>query len=95
VASGEKDERGAASFEHLKHVGLDNEALRKFNMTYDSLAAPEQPNRRNYYRQNRAALKQGKFSGFHSFTHEDAAVVLSAGAIKDRTRRCSRRPMPR
>jgi hypothetical protein len=70
----------------LKHVGLDEEALRKFNMTYDSLAAPEQPNRRNYYGQNRTSLKQGKFSGFHSFTQEDAAVVMSAGLIKDRTK---------
>jgi len=70
----------------LKHVGLDDEALRKFNMTYDSLAEPEAPNRRNHYRQNRASLKQGKFSGFHSFTQEDAAVVMSAGPIKDRTK---------
>jgi hypothetical protein len=70
----------------LKHVGLDEEALRKFNMTYDSLADPEQPNRRNHYRQNRSSLKQGKFSGFHSFTQEDAAVVMSAGPIKDRTK---------
>ena len=70
----------------LKHVGLDEEALRKFNMTYDSLADPDQPNRRNHFRQNRASLKHGKFSGFHSFTQEDAAVVMSAGAIKDRTK---------
>jgi phthalate 4,5-dioxygenase len=70
----------------LRHVGLDEKALRKFNMTYDSLAAPEQPNRRNHYGQNRSLLKQGKFSGFHSFTQEDAAVVMSAGPIKDRTK---------
>jgi phthalate 4,5-dioxygenase len=70
----------------LKHVGLDDEALRKFNMTYDSLADLQQPSRRNHYRQNRASLKQGKFSGFHSFTQEDAAVVMSAGPIKDRTK---------
>ena len=70
----------------LKHVGLDDEALRNFNLTYDTLNAPNPPNRRNHFKQNRAALKAGKFSGFHSFTQEDAAVVLSAGAIKDRTR---------
>jgi phthalate 4,5-dioxygenase len=70
----------------LKHVGLDQEALRNFNMTYDTLRDPEAPSRRNHFRQNRTSLKQGKFSGFHSFTQEDAAVVMSAGAIKDRTK---------
>jgi phthalate 4,5-dioxygenase len=70
----------------LKHVGLDDQALRNFNMTYDTVNAADVPNRRNHYRQNRAALKEGKFSGFHSFTQEDAAVILSAGSIKDRTK---------
>jgi phthalate 4,5-dioxygenase oxygenase subunit len=69
----------------LEHVGLDAEALRNYNMTYDTVAAPGGPDRRNYFLQNRASLKQGKFSGFHSFTQEDAAVVMSAGPIKDRT----------
>jgi hypothetical protein len=69
----------------LEHVGLDAEALRNYNMTYDTVAAPGGPDRRNHFLQNRASLKQGKFSGFHSFTQEDAAVVMSAGPIKDRT----------
>jgi hypothetical protein len=34
--------------------------------------------------QNRDSMRAGKFSGFHSFTQEDALVVLSAGPIKDR-----------
>ena len=55
-------------------------------MTYDTVAAPGGPDRRNHFLQNRASLKQGKFSGFHSFTQEDAAVVMSAGPIKDRTK---------
>lgn len=70
----------------LKHVGLDDEALRNSNMTYDTVGAPGAPSRRNHFRQNRASLKRGKFSGFHSFTQEDGAVVISAGPIKDRTR---------
>jgi phthalate 4,5-dioxygenase len=36
--------------------------------------------------QNRKWLKEGRFSGFHSFTQEDGAVVMSAGPIKDRTK---------
>jgi phenylpropionate dioxygenase-like ring-hydroxylating dioxygenase large terminal subunit len=70
----------------LKHVGLDPEALRNFHMTYDTIGTPGGPDRRNHYLQNRASLKAGKFSGFHSFTQEDGAVVMSAGAIKDRTK---------
>jgi phthalate 4,5-dioxygenase oxygenase subunit len=70
----------------LKFTGLDDEALQKSGLTYDSLPAAEQPSRRNHFLQNRASLKQGKFSGFHSFTQEDAAVAMSAGAIKDRTK---------
>ena len=31
-------------------------------------------------------MRAGKFSGFHSFTQEDALVVLSAGPIKDRSK---------
>jgi len=70
----------------LKHVGLDDEALRNYNMTYDTVAAPGAPDRRNHFLQNRKWLKEGRFSGFHSFTQEDGAVVMSAGPIKDRTK---------
>jgi phthalate 4,5-dioxygenase len=70
----------------LKHVGLDDEALRNFNMTYDTVGAPGAPDRRNHFLQNRSSLKHGKFSGFHSFTQEDAAAVMSQGPIKDRTK---------
>jgi hypothetical protein len=70
----------------LKHVGLDDEALRNYKMTYDTVAAPGAPDRRNHFLQNRKWLKEGRFSGFHSFTQEDGAVVMSAGPIKDRTK---------
>ena len=54
----------------LKHVGPDEEALRNYNMTYDTVAAAGGPDRRNYFLQNRTWLKEGRFSGFHSFTQE-------------------------
>jgi hypothetical protein len=53
-------------------------------MTYDTVAAPGAPDRRKL--QNRKRLREGRFSGFHSFTQEDGAVVMSAGPIKDRTK---------
>ena len=70
----------------LKHVGLDQELLRRYNLTYDTYRSPSQPTRYNHYWQNRELMKAGKFSGFHSFTQEDALVILSAGPIKDRSK---------
>lgn len=72
--------------EHLKYIGLDDEALRKFGMTYDSINDPAKPYIHNGFRQDRAAMRAGKsFSGFHSFTQEDSAVLMSAGSLKDRS----------
>ena len=72
--------------EHLKFLGLDDEALRRSGMTYDTIDDPNAPTFRNRFHQNRAAMAAGAtFSGFHSFTQEDAAVIMSAGAIRDRT----------
>lgn len=70
----------------LEHIGLDDAAKRQLNMTYDTLNSPDRPNKWNRFRQNRQALKEGKFSGFHSFTQEDSAMILSMGPIKDRTK---------
>ncbi|MEQ8346512.1 MAG: Rieske 2Fe-2S domain-containing protein [Sneathiellaceae bacterium] len=70
----------------LRHVGLDEDALRAYNMTYDSFNEPGRPAPRNRFKQNRDAIRAGGFSGFHSFTQEDAAVNVSPGAIKDRSK---------
>lgn len=72
--------------EQLKFIGLDDEAIRNFGLTYDTLADREKPSRSNRFLQDRAAMRDGRFSGFHSFTQEDAAVIQSAGRIKDRTK---------
>jgi Phenylpropionate dioxygenase and related ring-hydroxylating dioxygenases, large terminal subunit len=70
----------------LKHVGLDQEALRNYCLTWDTVDSPNRPSRKNHFGQNREWLKQGKFSGYHSFTQEDAAVNVSSGGLKDRSR---------
>jgi phthalate 4,5-dioxygenase len=71
---------------HLKFIGLDDEALRNFGMTYDTINNPDKPYIHNGFKQDRAAMREGKtFSGFHSFTQEDSAVLMSAGALRDRT----------
>lgn len=71
---------------HLKFIGLDQEALRAFGMTYDTINSPDKPYIHNGFKQNRAAMREGRsFSGFHSFTQEDSAVLMSAGELKDRS----------
>lgn len=73
--------------EHLKFIGLDEDALRAFGMTYDSINDPDKPYIHNRFKQDRAAMRAGtSFSGFHSFTQEDSAVLMSAGELKDRSR---------
>ena len=71
--------------EHLRFIGLDPEALSKFGMTYETINDPDKPSRKNGFKQDRAAMRRGAFSGFNSFTQEDSAVLMSAGAIKDRS----------
>lgn len=73
--------------EHLKFIGLDDDALRAFGMTYDTIRDPNKPYIHNGFRQDRRAMREGKsYSGFHSFTQEDSAVLMSAGELKDRTK---------
>lgn len=72
--------------EHVTHIGLDDDALRSFGMTYDSIDNPDKPYIHNGFKQDRAAMREGRsFSGFHSFTQEDSAVLMSAGELKDRS----------
>lgn len=72
--------------DHLRFIGLDDDALRAFGMTYDTINDPNKASMRNGFLQNREAMRSGRsFSGFNSFTQEDSAVLMSAGALKDRT----------
>ena len=72
---------------HLRYLGLDDEALRAAHMTYDTIDEPYGPRVWNRFNQDREGMAAGRtFSGFHSFTQEDAAVIMSAGALRDRTK---------
>jgi nitrite reductase/ring-hydroxylating ferredoxin subunit len=73
--------------DQLRFVGLDQGALDAYYMNRESCDSAERPNKGNRYLQNREAIRSGKsFTGFHSFTQEDAAVAISAGTIRDRSR---------
>jgi phenylpropionate dioxygenase-like ring-hydroxylating dioxygenase large terminal subunit len=73
--------------DQLRFVGLDQEALAAYCMNRETCDSAERPRKGNRYLQNREAIRSGKsFTGLHSFTQEDAAVAISAGAIRDRAR---------
>jgi phthalate 4,5-dioxygenase len=73
--------------QQLKFVGLDDATLASYGMTPDTCDAAGKPSRDNRYLQDREAMRtRGHFTGLPSFTQEDAAVAISAGAIRDRTR---------
>ena len=64
---------------------MDDEALRESGLHWDTLNSPDRPSPMNGFKQNRAAMRRGvTFSGFHSFSQEDAAMIQSAGPLRDR-----------
>ena len=72
--------------EHLRLIGLDEDTLRDFGLTYDSVHSHNKAGVHNGFKQNRAAMRAGEsFSGFRGFQQEDAAVLMSAGSLRDRT----------
>jgi phthalate 4,5-dioxygenase oxygenase subunit len=71
--------------EQLRFIGADEETLARLGMTLDTCDSPSRACRQNNYHQNRAAMRAGHYTGLHSFTQEDHAVIASAGAIRDRS----------
>src|SRR3546814_466434 len=72
--------------QQLSFVGLDEETLVHFGMTRATSVSPDRPRRENNFLQDRDAMRRGHFTGFPNFTQEDAAVSMSGGPIRDRSR---------
>ncbi len=72
--------------EMLKFVGLDPEALDAYGLSLRTCDTPQAASRANNFLQDRDAQRRGHFTGLPSFTQEDAAVSMSGGAIRDRSR---------
>lgn len=66
-------------------VGLDDATLETFGMTRATCDSAKAPSRANGWRQDRAAMRAGHFTGVTSFIQEDAIVTASGGAIRDRS----------
>jgi phthalate 4,5-dioxygenase len=70
----------------LKFVGLDRESLDAYGLSAQTCDNPNKASAKNNFLQNRALMKEGHFSGIRGFTQEDAAVSISSGPIRDRSK---------
>jgi phthalate 4,5-dioxygenase oxygenase subunit len=71
--------------QQLAFVGLDEPTLAKYGMTAATCDSDAAMDWRNGYRQDKATQRAGHFTGFDSFTQEDAACSVSSGALRDRS----------
>ncbi len=72
--------------QQLEFVGLDAAALDAYGLSLRTCDTPERASHANNFLQNREAQRRGHFTGLPSFTQEDAAVSVSAGPIRDRSK---------
>src|SRR5207249_3438432 len=72
--------------QQLEFVGLDQAALDAYGLSLRTCDSPQAACRANNFLQDRDAQRRGHFSGLPSFTQEDAAVGMSAGPIRDRSK---------
>jgi phenylpropionate dioxygenase-like ring-hydroxylating dioxygenase large terminal subunit len=72
--------------QQLEFVGLDPTALDSYGLSQKTWNSPERARAENNFLQDRTAQRKGHFTGLPSFTQEDAAVSMSAGGIRDRSR---------
>jgi phthalate 4,5-dioxygenase oxygenase subunit len=71
--------------QQLEFVGLDEPTMTKYGMTAATCDSEQAMSWRNGYRQDRSLQRAGHFTGFDSFTQEDAACSVSSGALRDRS----------
>lgn len=68
--------------DQLSTVGFDR--LEEYGLTRKTALTDAAPNRANGFRQDRAAMRAGHFTGLGSFIQEDALICTSAGGLRDR-----------
>ncbi len=71
--------------QQMQFVGLDQPTLERYGMTVETCDGPNAMRRDNRFLQDRAQQRAGHFTGYASFTQEDAACSVSSGAIRDRS----------
>lgn len=72
--------------QQLSFVGLTEEHLDSYGISRRTFGSPAMAGHHNRFAQDRAAMRAGKtFSGLPGLIEEDVAVVVSSGAIRDRS----------
>jgi len=72
--------------QQLEFVGLDPASLDAYGLSLRTCDSPQAACRATNFLQDRDAQRRGHFSGLPSFTQEDAAVSMSGGPIRDRSK---------
>jgi phthalate 4,5-dioxygenase oxygenase subunit len=72
--------------QQLEFVGLDPASLDAYGLSLRTCDSAQAACRANNFLQDRDAQRRGHFSGLPSFTQEDAAVSMSGGPIRDRSK---------
>jgi phthalate 4,5-dioxygenase oxygenase subunit len=70
----------------LHFTGLDEQILHQAGLHVDTWHHPGMPNRLNNFLQDRNAMRKGAYSGLPVFFPEDAAMLVSSGEIRDRSK---------
>lgn len=68
----------------LQAMGFDQERLEAYGQTRRTFGGPNGVNRANGYRQDRALMRAGHFTGVPSIALDDSIVAISSGPIRDR-----------
>jgi phthalate 4,5-dioxygenase len=72
--------------EHLRYLGLDEPTQHKAGLHPKTWHLPDKPSRQNNFLQDREAMRNGAYSGLPIFFPEDSAMLVSSGAIRDRSK---------
>lgn len=72
---------GAAREEILTYYGIDDVAKNFYGAGREFHDLPDRPNRGNNWLQDRAAMRNGSFTGLYRFIPEDFAVSASMGTV--------------
>ena len=71
--------------QQLKFVGMDEATMDAFGISLKTCDRPDKPSRENNFLQDRAAMRDGRFTGLPLFIPEDVAMTVSSGEIRDRS----------
>lgn len=71
--------------QQLKFVGMDEATMDAFGISLKTCDQPGKPSRENNFLQDRAAMRNGRFTGLPLFIPEDVAMTVSCGEIRDRS----------